>query len=57
VSDFRNVLVHQYHGIDYEIVWSVIVNDLPPLKASARTMLTQIEDTTSGTMDSEKPKA
>jgi hypothetical protein len=33
------------------------VNDLPPLKASARTMLTQIEDTTSGTMDSEKPNA
>ncbi|HEY8311341.1 MAG TPA: HepT-like ribonuclease domain-containing protein [Gemmatimonadaceae bacterium] len=44
VTDFRNVLAHQYHGIDDEIVWSVIVNDLPPLKAFARAMLAQIED-------------
>ncbi|MGI8687526.1 MAG: HepT-like ribonuclease domain-containing protein [Thermomicrobiales bacterium] len=40
VSDFRNILAHQYHGIDYEVVWSVIGNDLPPLKSFARTMLT-----------------
>jgi uncharacterized protein with HEPN domain len=44
VTDFRNILAHQYHGIDYEIVWSVSVNDLPPLKAFARAMLAQIED-------------
>lgn len=39
VSNFRNILAHQYHGIDYEIVWSVITNDLPPLKAFAKATL------------------
>jgi len=25
---FRNRIVHEYFGIDYEIVWSVIENDM-----------------------------
>jgi uncharacterized protein with HEPN domain len=27
----RNVVVHEYFGIDYEIIWSTIEDDLPPL--------------------------
>lgn len=34
VVAFRNRLVHAYWGIDQEIVWDVIVRDLPPLKAA-----------------------
>jgi uncharacterized protein with HEPN domain len=30
---FRNVLVHQYFGIDLEAVWEVVIRDLPELKA------------------------
>lgn len=26
---FRNVLIHDYFGIEYEIVWDVILNYLP----------------------------
>ncbi|HEY3827284.1 MAG TPA: HepT-like ribonuclease domain-containing protein [Bryobacteraceae bacterium] len=29
VRAFRNVLVHQYLGIDLEFVWSIVVEDLP----------------------------
>lgn len=47
VRDFRNILAHQYHGIDYEIVWSVIANDLPLLKAFARMMLATMAGTSS----------
>ena len=25
---FRNRIIHEYFGIDYEIVWSIIENDL-----------------------------
>lgn len=25
---FRNRIVHEYFGVDYEIVWSIIENDL-----------------------------
>jgi uncharacterized protein with HEPN domain len=28
----RNVIVHEYFGIDLEIVWGVIERDLPVLK-------------------------
>jgi uncharacterized protein with HEPN domain len=32
VVSFRNVLAHQYFGIDLEAVWEVVVRDLPELK-------------------------
>lgn len=28
MTDFRNVLIHEYFGIDYEIVWNTIQNEL-----------------------------
>jgi uncharacterized protein with HEPN domain len=30
-KDFRNLLVHEYFGVDLEIVWNTIHNDLPML--------------------------
>ncbi len=35
---FRNILVHQYLGIDLELVWQVIERDLPALDSAARAM-------------------
>lgn len=32
IGDFRNRLVHDYLGVDMEIVWKVIAEDLPELK-------------------------
>jgi uncharacterized protein with HEPN domain len=31
IRGLRNRIVHDYFGIDYEIVWSIIVNDLDDL--------------------------
>ena len=31
VKDFRNLLIHEYFGVDLEIVWQVIKEDLPVL--------------------------
>jgi len=31
IRGFRNRIVHDYFGIDYEIVWSIIVNNLDDL--------------------------
>lgn len=39
VAGFRNVLVHNYLGIDLEQIWSVITNDVPGLKAAATALL------------------
>ncbi len=43
IRGFRNRIVHDYMGIDYEIVWNIIVNDLDELQReimNARDSLT-----------------
>jgi uncharacterized protein with HEPN domain len=39
VVSFRNVLAHQYFGIDLEAVWEVVVRDLPELKRKVLEIL------------------
>lgn len=29
IGDFRNVLIHDYFGINYEILWKITEDDLP----------------------------
>jgi len=36
IADFRNRLVHDYLGVDLEIVWHVIETDLPESKRAIR---------------------
>lgn len=38
IKDFRNLLIHEYFGIDLEIIWQVIQHDLPLLLDAAREM-------------------
>ena len=33
IAGFRNRIVHDYFGLDLEIIWQIIQHDLPPLKA------------------------
>ena len=44
ISGFRNVLVHNYLGLDLERIWEVIENRLEPLKKDVVNMLNEIED-------------
>jgi uncharacterized protein with HEPN domain len=39
MAGFRNVLVHNYLGIDLDIVWEVVVRDLPDLKKHVADIL------------------
>jgi uncharacterized protein with HEPN domain len=31
IKDFRNLLIHEYFGVDLEIVWNIVRSDLPSL--------------------------
>jgi uncharacterized protein with HEPN domain len=38
ISGFRNVLVHDYLGLDLDTIWLVIEQDLPQLKKALESM-------------------
>ena len=39
IAGFRNVVVHDYLGIDLREVWNIVVHDLPPLERTIEQML------------------
>lgn len=42
VSDMRNLLVHDYDGADFSVLWDAMVNDIPELKNYCEKILTEI---------------
>jgi uncharacterized protein with HEPN domain len=49
IIGMRHILVHQYFGIDAEIVWSVVENDLVPLRNGIQAILSTLPPPASGT--------
>jgi uncharacterized protein with HEPN domain len=39
IRDFRNLLIHEYFGVDPEIVWNIVRDDLPVLMDAVREIL------------------
>ncbi len=39
IKDFRNLLSHEYFGVDLEIVWKIIEDDLPALIDAVREIV------------------
>jgi uncharacterized protein with HEPN domain len=39
ISGFRNVLVHDYLGVDPEKVWNILLNEIPTLKNAIQEMM------------------
>jgi uncharacterized protein with HEPN domain len=39
IKDFRNLLSHEYFGVDLEIVWKIIEDDLPALMTAIREIM------------------
>ena len=39
IAKFRNVVVHDYLGVNLERVWKIVENDLPVLERQARAIL------------------
>jgi len=41
ISAFRNVLVHNYLGVDLEIIWEIVERDVPKLKRAVLAALNE----------------
>jgi uncharacterized protein with HEPN domain len=39
IVGLRNLLIHEYFGIDIKLVWQVIQNDIPRLKAHIQNII------------------
>jgi uncharacterized protein with HEPN domain len=45
IKDFRNLLIHEYFGVDLEIVWKIIDEDLPILLANVPKIMNLLRTT------------
>jgi uncharacterized protein with HEPN domain len=42
ISAFRNIIVHDYLGVDLERIWDIIERDLPVLRTQVKTVLDEL---------------
>ncbi len=42
IVGLRNRIVHEYFGVDLEIIWQILQNDLPAFKAALSTIRSEL---------------
>jgi uncharacterized protein with HEPN domain len=42
IKDFRNFIVHEYFGVDPEIVWDAVIKELPVLKKEMNLLIEEM---------------
>jgi len=47
MTGLRDILIHEYFGIDEEIVWDIIQNKLPSLKKKISKLMKSKENSSS----------
>ncbi|GAB6931821.1 HepT-like ribonuclease domain-containing protein [Calditerricola satsumensis] len=48
IIGMRNILVHEYFGIDSDIVWRVVNTELPNLKKKVKTFIQEVSESKDG---------
>jgi len=53
IIGMRNILVHGYFGIDTDVVWDTVTQDIPALKPAVERLLQRLEEGTDYLSDEE----
>jgi uncharacterized protein with HEPN domain len=43
IIGMRHILVHEYFGVDFDLIWQVIISDLPVLKEKISNVINTIQ--------------
>jgi uncharacterized protein with HEPN domain len=43
IRSIGNIIRHEYHRVDPDVIWSVVSDDLPALKSAVQELLKQVE--------------
>ena len=43
IVGMRHILVHEYFGMDFELIWQVVINDLPVLREKISSVINTIQ--------------
>ena len=44
IKGLRNVVIHQYFGVELSEIWSTVINDIPILKSQIQKIIEDIEN-------------
>jgi uncharacterized protein with HEPN domain len=44
LAGIRDKLIHEYHGVDLEIVWEVVKKEIPPMKPKFEKILEELKE-------------
>lgn len=43
IAGMRDRLIHGYFGVDYDLIWDVVTNRIPPLKAAIARIVNDLD--------------
>lgn len=43
IVGMRNIVIHEYFGVDLKVIWKTVRQDLPPLRVALAKILADVE--------------